>query len=80
MGFDFIALAPLLLSRCGLFFVFGCRVSFFGRFQHFFVGGCSAVSCDFGVSIRRGELTSFYSAVLSLKFYYYFNFIILSLF
>ena len=30
----------------------------------FFVDGCSAVSCDFGVLLRRGELTSFYSSIL----------------
>ena len=28
MGFDFIMIAPLLPSCCGLFFVFGCRASF----------------------------------------------------
>ena len=28
MGFDFIAIAPLLPSRCGFLIVFGCRVSF----------------------------------------------------
>ena len=28
MRFDLITIAPLLLSRCGFFFVFGCRVSF----------------------------------------------------
>ena len=28
MGFDYIAKAPLLLSRCGFLFVFGCKVSF----------------------------------------------------
>ena len=52
MGFEFIMIAPLLPSRCGFLFVFGCRVSFFGRFQCFFVNGCSAVTCDFGVFIR----------------------------
>ena len=65
----------LLPSCCSCFFVFGCRVYFFGKFQHFFVGCLSAVSCDFGVSIRRRKLTSFYLAILSLKFYYYFNFL-----
>ena len=39
---------------------------FFGRFQHFFVDGCSAVSCDSGVLIRRDEHTSFYSTTFSL--------------
>ena len=28
MGFDYITKAPLLLSHCVFFFVFGCRVSF----------------------------------------------------
>ena len=28
MGFDFIAIAPLLLSHCGFSFIFGCGVSF----------------------------------------------------
>ena len=28
MGFDFIVIAPLLPSRCGFSFVFGCGVSF----------------------------------------------------
>ena len=28
MRFDFIVIAPLLLSCCGFFFVFGCGVSF----------------------------------------------------
>ena len=30
------------------------KIFFFGRFQSFFVYGCSAVSCDFGVFVRRG--------------------------
>ena len=29
IGFDFIVIAPLLLSRWGFFFVFGCGASFF---------------------------------------------------
>ena len=28
MGFDYIVIAPLLLSHCGFSFVFGCGVSF----------------------------------------------------
>ena len=28
MGFDFIVIVPLLLSNCGVSFVFGCGVSF----------------------------------------------------
>lgn len=32
------------------------RMSFFGRFQHFFlIDGCSAVNCNFGVLVRRCE-------------------------
>ena len=63
MGFDFIAVVPLLPSPGGLF-VFGCKVSFFGQFKLFFCNGFSAVSCDFGVSVRRGELMS-YSTIFS---------------
>ena len=36
----------------------------FGRFPSFFVDGCSALSCGFGVFVRGGELKSF-SAILS---------------
>ena len=39
------------------------RYIFFGRFQSF-LDGCSTVSCDFGVFVRRGELMSFYSTIL----------------
>ena len=53
MGFDFNMIAPLLLSHCGVS-VFGCRAFFSGRFQlFFFVTAASAVSCDFGVFLRR---------------------------
>ena len=34
-------------------------------FPVYFVDGCSAVSCNFGVLMREGELESFYSAILS---------------
>ena len=63
MEFDFIAIAPLLLSCCGFFVFFGCKVSFLVGFSNFFVDGFSAVSCDFGVFVRRGGLMSFYSAI-----------------
>ena len=63
MGIDFITIAALLPSCCG-FFVFGCRVSFLVGSSIFFVNRCSVVSCDFGVLVRRGELTSFYSTIL----------------
>ena len=55
MAFDFIMIAPLLLSRCS-FFVFGHGVSF-GRFQHPPVYGCSITSCNFG-AIAGGDLRS----------------------
>ena len=58
----FLCLSP---SRHGFFFVFGGRRSFLRRFHFFLVNGCSAVSCDFDVSMRAGELRSFYSTILS---------------
>ena len=67
MGFDYITNVPLLLSCCGFFLVFGCRISCLVG-SSLFVDGCSAVSCDFGVFVRGGELKSFYSAILSLSF------------
>ena len=65
IGFELITIVSLLLSLW-LFCVFGCRV-FFGRFQCFLLDGCSAVSYDFGVSVRRGEFITFYSTILSLS-------------
>lgn len=38
----------------------------FWKVQVFFVSGCWAISCDFGVFMRGGELKSFYSTILSL--------------
>ena len=55
---------PLLPSCPGLFFVFGCRYLFVGS-SVFLFDACSSVTCYCGVFIRRGELTSFYSAILS---------------
>ena len=49
MGFDFNRIVPILPSCCSFSFVLICRVSFFGRFQHPPINGCSAVSGDFGV-------------------------------
>ena len=65
MGFDFIILVLILLSPYDFSFVFGYRVSFFGRFQCFILNGYSAISCDFSVFMSRDELTSFCSAILS---------------
>ena len=67
MGFDFIMIALLLQSCCGFFFVFGCRVSFLGRFQSPPVDGCSTASCDFGALAGGGECMTFYSAILNWK-------------
>ena len=50
--FDFPSIAPLLPSLYGSI-VFGCRVSFLVGSSIFFVFGCSAVSCNFTVSVRR---------------------------
>ena len=65
-GFDFITIALLLPSHCGFFFVFACRVSFLVGSSIFLVNGSLAVICDFHVSVRRGELPSFYSTILSV--------------
>lgn len=53
-GFDFITIA-FLLPSCDFFVDVGYQ---FGRFQclYFFVNGHSAVSCDFDLFIRRGQL------------------------
>ena len=64
-GIAYMVKAPFLLSRCDCFYVFGCRISFFGRFQSL-VAGCSAVCCKSGVFVRGGELESFHLALLSL--------------
>ena len=71
MGFDFIVIVPLLPSPCRFFFVFGHGESFFGRFQHPPVDGCSTASCDFGALSGGDEWMSFYSAILNRKPYYY---------
>ena len=61
MGFDFIVVAPLLLSCCGFFSVFRCGVSFYGRFQCSAVDDCSTACCDFGTLMGGDEHTSIYS-------------------
>ena len=64
VGFYFIMITRLLLSYCGFFFVLDkVNLFFFFRYQQFFVNGCSAVSCHFGVFMRKGELPS-YSVIL----------------
>ena len=67
MRFDFIVIVALLPSCCG-FFVFGRGISFFGRFQHPPVDGCSTTSCDFGSLAEGDERVSFYSTILNWKF------------
>ena len=62
-GFDFIVIAPFLpsivvSSSLGIGYLFG-------KFWHFFVVGCSAVSCDFGVFMRGHVLKSYHFAILS---------------
>ena len=62
MGFDYIMKTPLLPSCYGILFVFGCR--FFKKIYFSLVSGCSAVSYDFDVFVRGGEL-KFYFSILS---------------
>ena len=40
----------------------------FNRSESFFINGCSAVSYDFGIFMRGGELQSFYSAIFFLSY------------
>ena len=70
MEFDFIIIAPFLPSRCGLFFIFGHGVSFFGVFQHPPVNGCSTASCNFGAFAGGDEHTAFYSIILNPDFFF----------
>lgn len=66
MGFDFTTVVPLLPTYCGFSFIFECMVSFLVD-STLFVNGCSAVICEFDVSVRRGEPTSFCSVILCLS-------------
>ena len=68
MGFDFIMIAPLLLSRWGFFFVSGHGVSFLGGFQCPPVNGFQqlvAIWCSLG----RRWAHFFYSTILNRKPY-----------
>jgi len=65
MEFDYIMTSPLLPSHCGFFFM-SLDVEYFGTVFSLFIDGCSAVSCDLGMLVRRSELKS-YSATLSLN-------------
>ena len=62
MGFDYIIKTLLPASCCG-FFVFECRISFWWV-SISFVNGYSAVSCDFDVFVKGGDLKS-YPIILS---------------
>ena len=50
---------PLLPSHCGFFFMPLDADDLFWQVPAFFINGCPAVSCDFGVSMRRGKLKAF---------------------
>ena len=65
MGFDFIVIAHLLPSCCGLFFVFAHGISFLGGFQCPPLDSCSKASFNFGAFTGRNEYTSFYSTILT---------------
>ena len=63
MGLEFIVIAPLLLSCCGFYFVFGREISFFGGCPHPLVDSCSTASCSFGAG-GDGQ-TFFYPVILN---------------
>ena len=67
VGFYFIMIVPFLASRCGFFFVFGREVSFFGRFWHPPVDGCSTARYDFGALVVADEHMATYFAILNQK-------------
>ena len=53
---------PLLPSCWGFSFALGSEIYFFGGIQRS-AGGCSALSCNFGVLAGEDECTSFYSGI-----------------
>ena len=55
-----ITSAPLLVSHCGYFFLSLDAGYFLAGSSLFLINSCLAVSCDFGVLVRRGELTKFF--------------------
>ena len=59
-----VGLRTLTPSPCDFFLVSECKISYLVGSSLSF-GGCSAVSCDFVILGRGGELRSFYSAILS---------------
>ena len=56
MGFDYIVSDLLLPPHCGFFFISLDVEYIFWYVPIFFIDGSSAVSCDFGVLVRGGEL------------------------
>ena len=56
MGFDFVMIAPLLLSHFSSPLSLDHAVSFFGGYQHPPVDGCSTTSCDFCAVLYLFEL------------------------
>ena len=64
MGFDFVVIAPILPSHCGVSFVFGCGVSFLVS-SSVPVDDCSAVSCDSSALTGGSACTPFFSAILN---------------
>lgn len=42
-----------------------CKINIFWYVPFFFAGDCSAISCDFDVFVRGGEIKFFYSTILS---------------
>ena len=69
MGFDFIIIAPLLLSHCSFSFVFGCGISFLELVWHLPVDRCSTDSYNFGALTVGDDHTSFCSAILNQPSY-----------
>ena len=73
MEFD-LMIAPFLPSHCGFFLIFGCRLFFLfadDGFQCFSANGCSAVSYDFGVYLRRVKpMSLLFHLELEIYIYY----------
>ena len=70
--FDFIMIEPLLLSHCGFFFAFGCKVfvclfCFCGIQHPIVLSDCSTASCNVVALTGGDECISFYSAILNWK-------------
>ena len=73
MGFDYITSVPLQSSRCGFFFMYLYVGHRSWQVPIFFINGCSAVSCDFGVFMRRGEVKALFHCLQSPILLIYFK-------